>query len=85
MKYLIDNDFLIPKPEPAGERMESTLDRNESGKRPLQSFLYDGKIRGVDREGNIYEQNIDVALAKTFVERLKTVRVRGATSQGDSR
>jgi radical SAM superfamily enzyme YgiQ (UPF0313 family) len=80
IKSLLDKGFSIPTPLPAEARIENTHDRIEIGQRLLQYFLYDGKIRGVNKDGNIFEHLIDVPLEKAFVERLKSVQVRGAVS-----
>jgi radical SAM superfamily enzyme YgiQ (UPF0313 family) len=80
IKSLIDNESLIPEPAPAQVRIKNTHDRIEIGKRLLQYFLFDGKIRGADKDGDIFEHTVDVPLAKTFVDRLKSVQIRGATS-----
>jgi radical SAM superfamily enzyme YgiQ (UPF0313 family) len=80
MKSLIDNESLIPAPVPARVRIENTHDRIEIGKRLLQYFLYDSKIRGVNKDGNIFEHLIDVPLTDKFLEGLKSTQIRGATS-----
>jgi radical SAM superfamily enzyme YgiQ (UPF0313 family) len=80
MKSLIDNESLIPEPAPARAKIENVRDRTHIGKALLQYFLYDGKIRGATEDGNVFEHTIDVPLAKAFVERLKSVQIRGATS-----
>ena len=82
MKSLIDRGVPIPEPVPAGMKIENPHDRIESGKKLLQYFLYDGKIRGVTRDGIVFEHDIDIVAAKTFREGLKTVQIRGYTSVG---
>ena len=77
MKSLLDSDLPIPKPLPAGADIANLRERNEIGKKLLQYFLYDGKIRGMNRSGKIFEHHIDIDLAKAFVEGLTSVKLRG--------
>jgi len=83
MKSLIDRGFPIPEPAPAGTKIEAPYDRFESGKKLLRYFLYDGKIRGVDRDGNLFEHDTETVLAQAFLEGLKPIQIRGYTSQGE--
>lgn len=80
IKSLIDMGFPIPAPLPATVEIENPHDRIESGKKLLQYFLYDGKIRGVTKDGNVFEHCIDIPLAKEFLEGLKSVHIRGCTT-----
>ncbi len=80
MKSLLDRDLSIPAPLPARAEIENTRDRIGIGKKLLQYFLYDGKIRGINRNGKIFEHHIDIPLAHQFLEGLKTVDIRGSTS-----
>jgi hypothetical protein len=50
----------------------------EEGQRLLSLFLQDGKIRGIDKTGEIYEQVISPALTAKFVAALQRIPVRGA-------
>ena len=78
MKSLLDRGSDLPKPK--GYRHTSIADlkdRTEIGKRLLQWFLNDGKIRGIGPEGDIFEHAVSMGLTKQFVEGLKTIRLRG--------
>jgi len=77
MKYLIDNRHSIPEPSRCQGMDISGTDRLENGKKLLKFFLYDGKIRGINRRGDIYEHIICGETAGDFLERLKKVKIRG--------
>jgi hypothetical protein len=51
--------------------------RMESGKKLLNMFLIDGKIRGQTPEGEIFEHNISLKLARGLIAKLKDIRVTG--------
>ncbi len=53
--------------------------RSEIGKKLLDMFLIDGKIRGQTPEGEIFEHNVSLRLTRRFISKLKDIRVRGAT------
>lgn len=78
MKYLIDNRHTIPEPSRCQRIDIIGTDRLENGKKLLTTFLYDGKIRGINRRGDIYEHIICGETAGEFLERLKKVKIRGA-------
>ncbi len=46
--------------------------RLENGRALAQSFFHDGHIRGVDKDGRIYEHDVDRSLCQQFVERVST-------------
>ncbi len=78
MKYLTDNRHAIPEPSLCQETDISGTDRIEKGKKLLMMFLYDGKIRGISRRGDIYEHTICEETAGEFLERLKKIKIRGS-------
>jgi len=78
MKYLTDNRHDIPEPLLYPEKDISSTDRIETGKKLLMMFLYDGKIRGINRMGDIYEHTICEETASKFLERLKQIKIRGS-------
>ena len=80
MKSFLDAGLPIPRPQPVGADIANLNGRNDIGKKLLQYFLYDGKIRGISRGGRIFEHYIDIPLAQQFLERLKSVRIRGCSS-----
>ena len=80
MKSLLDAGLSIPKPRPIGADTADIRERNDIGKKLLQYFLYDGKIRGINRSGKIVEHHINIPLAQKFIEGLKSVHIRGYTS-----
>ncbi|UCE52846.1 MAG: radical SAM protein, partial [Desulfobacterales bacterium] len=77
IKYLLDKREMIPEPMPPPATVENTDDRIETGKLLLQRFLYDGKIRGVTSNGDVFEHHIAMDLTENFLVRLKTIRIRG--------
>ena len=81
MKSLLDAGLSIPKPLPAGADIASLRERNGIGKKLLQYFLYDGKIRGITQNGRIFEHDIDIPLAQQFLEGLKSVHIQGAGNE----
>jgi hypothetical protein len=80
MKFLLDAGLSIPEPLPAGADIANLRERNDIGKKFLQYFLYDGKIRGMSHNGKIFEHDIDTPLVQQFLEGLKSVQIRGCTS-----
>ncbi len=72
MKSLADQGIAVPFPSLFTENDITDLhDRRETGRQLLRWFLYDGKIRGVTPDGEIFEHRISTKLAKIFIERLK--------------
>jgi radical SAM superfamily enzyme YgiQ (UPF0313 family) len=81
MKSLLDAGLSIPAPLPTGVDIANIRDRSDIGKKLLQYFLYDGKIRGISRNGKIFEHYIDIPLAQQFLEGLKSVHIEGAGNE----
>lgn len=77
MKSLLDRGFKIPGPTPAQESVQNPGSRIESGKQLLEHFLYDGKIRGVTSDGNVFEHRIAGHLTKQFLEGIAQIHLRG--------
>jgi radical SAM superfamily enzyme YgiQ (UPF0313 family) len=78
MKYLTDNGHTIPEPSRYPEMDISATDRIETGKKLLMMFLCDGKIKGINHGGDIYEHTICEETAGEFLERLKQIKIRGS-------
>jgi hypothetical protein len=77
MKYLIDQGLPLPDPAPATDHIENPDDREAAGRQLLKFFLYDGKIRGVSTNGEVYEHDTCLELSKQFLAGLKSIRIRG--------
>ncbi|MDQ1331809.1 MAG: anaerobic magnesium-protoporphyrin monomethyl ester cyclase [Thermodesulfobacteriota bacterium] len=77
MKSLKDSGVEIPEPSPAAKKEIKTGDRTEAGIELLKGFLHDGKIRGIDRRGTVYEHSICNETAGLFVNGIKQVKLRG--------
>jgi anaerobic magnesium-protoporphyrin IX monomethyl ester cyclase len=77
MKSLIDRGEAAVLPEPIREAFTaSVLNRDAWGKRLLGGFLYDGKIRGLTKTGEIYEHHISEPLAQKFIHGLAFSGIR---------
>jgi hypothetical protein len=77
MKSLIDSGLPLPRPVPATSTITTSTDRREVGRQLLQFFLYDGMIRGIGPDGEVYEHEIDLELSKKFLAGIKSTRIRG--------
>ncbi|MDJ0811622.1 MAG: radical SAM protein [Desulfobacterales bacterium] len=79
MKACLDQDGEIPMPAPVRvENFDTTGDRFAKGRHLLQGFLYDGKIRGFDRQGRIFAHRADEELADRFRAGLDAGSIQGA-------
>lgn len=71
MKALRDRGENIPSPAPCPPEMHMKMfSRHETGRELLRFFLYDGKIRGISREGEIYEHQTAPKLSQIFLSGL---------------
>ncbi len=78
MKHLIDTKGEISGAKPfCGLKKSSSTDRQVISKELLQWFLHDGKIRGVDACGEIYDHITDNNLTEKFINRIKTITIAG--------
>ena len=77
MKSLIDSGLALPRPAQATSAITTSIDRREAGRQLLQFFLYDGIIRGVNPDGEVFEHEIDLELSKKFLAGIKSIRIRG--------
>jgi hypothetical protein len=48
------------------------MDNFSQGRALVSSFLYDGKIRGVDAKGSVYEHQTAMHLTTAFLKRFDT-------------
>jgi anaerobic magnesium-protoporphyrin IX monomethyl ester cyclase len=77
IKFLLDTDppyTDVFQPHTGGTQTDT---RTEDGKKLLNMFMRDGKIRGQTPEGDIFEHDISLQLTRRFISRLKDIRVRG--------
>jgi len=77
MKSLIDSGLPLPDPAQATDGISTSNDRREVGRQLLQFFLYDGIIRGLSPDGEVFEHEIDLDLSKKFLAGLKAINVIG--------
>lgn len=77
MKSLIDSGYKIPEPAPFMEDQIKSIDRTETGIKLLKWFLFDAKIRGVNKEGCVYEHSICARTAGLFAEQIIKADLKG--------
>lgn len=77
MKQLIDDQGIIPTPQPFPDEYISLDDRETVSSQLLQWFLYDGIIRGFSPEGRVFEHLTDKKLSKRFSKEIKQIEVKG--------
>ena len=71
MKMIADQGIPIPDAEACNQaHIPLSIDRLDMGRMLLKWFFKDGKIRGVDGEGQIYTHLSDLDLVKRFIEGL---------------
>lgn len=80
MKHLLDSGRGIPAPSPAPGGFPEGTSRQTAGEALLAAFLRDGKVRGVDEAGLVYDHLVDPGLTGMFLAGLKGLRLRGAIS-----
>jgi hypothetical protein len=84
MKSLVDRgvDPASDPPEgsPAGIMLEN---RTQTGMHLLERFLSDGKIRGVDDGGRVFEHVIAPQLTTSFLSGLRQIALRGIRKHGN--
>ncbi len=79
MKSLMDQGQTIPGPMSLSPTCP-TEDRQNLGKQLLAAFFYDGRIRGVDLDGHIYDHRIDIQLSRQFIQGIQGIQLRGASA-----
>ena len=75
MKLLVGRGEALPNPQKPPAAVSQRIERVALGREVVGWFLYDGKIRGVDLDGRIYEHQTAAHLTTTFRERLKQIEV----------
>lgn len=78
MKGLADSGEAMPLPAKPLPKMDRGMDRVSIGRQLISAFLYDGVIRGVDADGNVYPHTTDLSLTRRFINECRKIRVRGA-------
>ncbi|MCK5098874.1 MAG: radical SAM protein, partial [Desulfobacteraceae bacterium] len=78
MKALKNEKLSFPRSEKCCQKhIDPGMDRKQSGILLLSWFLNDGVIRGVDREGLLYNHEFDPMLTKRFINGIKTIGIKG--------
>lgn len=70
IKSLQRNRIPLPRPAAADRRIAPGLDRREIGLHLLAAFLHDGRIRGVDEDGTVYDHLVSAPLCRRFLHGL---------------
>jgi anaerobic magnesium-protoporphyrin IX monomethyl ester cyclase len=63
----------VPQPAPVGNHVSTSLDRRQVGLKLLAAFLWDGGIRGLERDGTVYDHRVSTAVCRRFWEGLPIV------------
>ncbi|MEA2061613.1 MAG: hypothetical protein U9P10_14130 [Thermodesulfobacteriota bacterium] len=78
MKFLVDTKIPIPGPEPWTKHCPLDAgDRIKTGKSLLSGFLFDGNIRGITRDNQVFIHLQDKDLTRIFIEKIKQTRIKG--------
>ncbi len=77
MKSLLDAGTPIPEACPAKIRIGNTDNRIEVGRQLIGNFLYDGRIRGVTPQGEVYEHLISESVSRDFLAGLAQIKLKG--------
>ncbi len=83
MKHLKDTNDTIGKPEAFFDHQFQspdiqTIGRQTISKKLLQWFFYDGKIRGVNSDGQVYSHLIDIDLTREFIKKIQKIEIAGS-------
>ncbi|WP_319404980.1 B12-binding domain-containing radical SAM protein [uncultured Desulfosarcina sp.] len=70
MKHLATAGVPVPRPAPADNHLDPSLDRQQVGLKLLAAFLWDGGIRGLDPDGTVYDHRFSAHLCNRFLEGL---------------
>ena len=76
MKSLVDSGRRLPQPAPATGAITDP-NRVAAGIQLLQFFLYDGIIRGVSPQGEVFEHKCALKLCQKFLAGLKSIDIEG--------
>ncbi len=80
MKSILNKDNCLPAPEPFDKTcIIDVMDRTAAGKKLLSWFLYDCVIRGITRDGRIFEHPAEKRLSEQFVNGLDKISLRKVT------
>jgi hypothetical protein len=77
MKSLLDMKTPIPDASSANIRIDHPDNRFQNGQRLIGKFLYDGRIKGVTPQGEVYDHLISENISREFVAGLTQVNIRG--------
>jgi len=79
MKQMTDDGISFPAPSPpeSKNRLDNPDDRHKNGRTLLSYFLFDGKIRGLLKDGTFFEHAIDIDLTRRFIKEINRIKVRG--------
>jgi anaerobic magnesium-protoporphyrin IX monomethyl ester cyclase len=76
MKFIINKGEKIPDPTEYGYvKKMSISDRMIMGRQLLSWFLFDGLIRGITPEGEIFTHHISMRLTKQFIEKIVDIKL----------
>jgi len=78
MKFLKNEKKEFPVPEKCCQIfIDPGMGRTVSGILLLAWFLFDGVIRGFDKQGSVYEHECDPVLTKRFINGIKAIEIKG--------
>jgi radical SAM superfamily enzyme YgiQ (UPF0313 family) len=77
MKQLADRKYDPPTEAAVGRGDGARLERLRAGVGLLKNFLSDGKIRGIDDSGRVFEHLVAPRLTKAFLSGLQRIDVHG--------
>jgi anaerobic magnesium-protoporphyrin IX monomethyl ester cyclase len=78
MKSLLDVDHRLPPPAKPPRRTDPQTDRITVGRQLLAAFFRDGRIFGIDTDGQLYDHCTDSALTREFLRGLNHAPLRGS-------
>lgn len=77
MKSLLDQGIPIPGASGLGNRTNCLDKRMQIGQQLVESFLADGRIRGVTPAGDVYDHLISEKISLEFLKGLREIKLRG--------
>ncbi len=76
MKLIINGGEKLPDPAEYGNiKMMNLTDRMMIGRQLLSWFLFDGRIRGITPQGEIFTHRISTTLTKRFLDKIQNINL----------